>query len=185
MVVTLRLCAPRPPSQARLPLGGAPASVRPHTEPGSSPVVTTTHLVADQPLGPSAPAPRPVWRGFALAGALALASAGCGGGGGGSVADFCRVVEEVNEGGGEASPDDIDRVVDAAPDEIKDDVRQLADALEESQENPENALAAFDDVQEASERVTTFQREKCGDPGNSVPEAPSTDTGGTDTTVAP
>lgn len=108
---------------------------------------------------------RRMTRWVVLAATLALVAAGCdsGGGGGGSIAAFCRIVEQLDAQEGEPTEDQINDVVDAAPSEIKDDVRTLAEALERVGDDPEAAAELFsdEDLIEAGTRVEEFQEENC------------------------
>lgn len=115
-----------------------------------------------------------------LAATLALVAAGCdSGGGGGSIAEFCRIAQQLDDQEGEPSASQIDQVVDAAPGEIKDDVRTLAEAFERVGDDPEAAAELFSDenVIEAGTRVEEFQEENCEDGDEGAGEG---DNGGDD-----
>lgn len=99
-----------------------------------------------------------------LAFAAAIMAAGtltaCGGGD-----DFCDVGGDVEN----FSPDNIDEAkgvmddaVDAAPDEIKDDVETLRDFIDSyDKDNPEASMEGAEDVAPAAENVTDYMSENC------------------------
>lgn len=111
-----------------------------------------------------------------LAGALALVPAACGGDddGGGSASGFCDLARDYDEEFADSEPSDaeakdaLDRLADAAPDEISDDVQSVVDALDAIQEagtDPERLAALEEELagtEEASARVETFLDEECG-----------------------
>lgn len=109
-----------------------------------------------------------------LAGALAVVPLACGGDDDASAGDFCDLSREFDEKFDTAEPTDaeateaLERLADAAPEEIEDDVRLIVDALDavaEAGTDPE-ALAALEEefagTEEASSRVETYLDEECG-----------------------
>lgn len=108
-----------------------------------------------------------VTRWIAVGIALVLIGAACdsGGGGGGDLAAFCRLAAEFDEQDGEPSTDQLGDIVDAAPEEIRDEVESLANALQQVEDDPESAAELFADEEllEAGERVEQFQDENCDD----------------------
>lgn len=110
-----------------------------------------------------------------LAAAVLLALAGCGGDDepSGEPADeglaaFCRVMtEEVPEEhvGTDEHVRDLDALVAAAPDEVRDDVRTMRDhiATEVDPDDPDSKLIDGypDDVQEALSRLRAFAEARC------------------------
>lgn len=97
--------------------------------------------------------------------ALALVGVACdsgGGGGGGSVEAFCALEDEFDD---VTTPnaDQLDALVDAAPGEIKDDVRAIADAVDEAGDDEERQVEVFSDpdLVAAGQRVTDFLAENC------------------------
>jgi len=106
----------------------------------------------------------------ALAFTLAIGGAACGGDddGGGSAASFCEQARVLSES--EADPTDVEAIeqlrdaTDAAPAEIRDDLEQLVDALEQFNDDPEAAEEIFADTEliEASENITQYLEDECG-----------------------
>ncbi|HLG01110.1 MAG TPA: hypothetical protein VI916_11590 [Acidimicrobiia bacterium] len=99
------------------------------------------------------------WR-IAVVVASGLLAAACGGGGGGDVAEYCKLVAASETDPTEA---DLDDAVDAAPSEIKDDVRKLREAYEASADDPSRLQEIFadPDMLAASTRVSNFHAEHC------------------------
>ena len=105
---------------------------------------------------------------LALFSVVALFALGaCGGDGGGDVQAFCDKQEEIDSldiSDTESMKNAIEEVVDEAPEEIRDDVEVLADALAELDEidTPEEAQEIMTtEIQEASERIEKWVDENC------------------------
>ena len=127
---------------------------------------------------------------LAVTAVAAIAATSCGSsGGGGSVEAFCERLAEFQAREGEfqnafedpeqldEAVDAVDGIADAAPDEIRDDAkvvadgfRDLADAFSDiDPDDPDAALEAFEDVdeqlaevEEASAAVEAYAAENCG-----------------------
>ena len=94
----------------------------------------------------------------ALAGLTLLVGAGCGDDDEGADDEYCDLVEELTATEEQPSDDLLDRYVDAAPDEIRDEAEVATEAIKEDGE------AAFDDpdVLAAIEDIEAFEAEECG-----------------------
>lgn len=107
----------------------------------------------------------------ALMAAGALALSACGGGGGGDAAAFCEQSDalEASAGGsgesGMPSSEQLQRVIDVAPDEIRDELQTLVSALEDMRQGDTSGLQD-PEVQEAAQAVQSFSAENCGDGGS-------------------
>lgn len=105
------------------------------------------------------------WIGAGVAATLlVLAACDDGDGSGGSAEAFCRLTEEANQQSGDATEAQVDAIVEAAPDEIRDDARTLGDALLRMQADPSTAAEVLQDeeITAAGERVDAFEAEHCG-----------------------
>lgn len=127
---------------------------------------------------------RTVVAAVAMAAMSALGLTGCGGGG--STEEFCAMDEEVNLdeiGDFDELRSALDDGVDAAPDEIKDDVETVRDTFDEVAERLEDqGVDNMDDVtpeqqealedlnteefQQASEKIQNFTEENCDSGGS-------------------
>ena len=94
-----------------------------------------------------------------LASAAVLALAALTGCGGGSTEEFCQLNEQAEQLDIDAESqevqDSLDELAGAAPDEIKDDVETIREAVD----NPGDADQQ--QVQEASDNIESFIEENC------------------------
>lgn len=103
------------------------------------------------------------------AGALALSACG---GGGDDVAAYCEQSDALQASAGDSgqsgmpSAEQLQRVIDVAPDEIRDELQTLVSALEDMREGDTSGLQD-PEVQEAAQAVQSFESENCGDDGGS------------------
>lgn len=100
----------------------------------------------------------------AVAAAVVLVgTAGCGdddGGDGDDVAAYCDFSAELDEQEGLPSDDQLDRIVELAPGEIRDEIEFVAERVKEQgeeifAEEDEDVLAAFEEIE-------AFEAENCG-----------------------
>ena len=82
---------------------------------------------------------------------------GGGGGGGSDVQAYCDLAAAAGQGEAGASEDQLDQLLEAAPDEIQDDVQTVVEAI---QSGDAEAVSA-PEVTEASENITQFEQENC------------------------
>ena len=92
----------------------------------------------------------------ALLGVALLAGAGCGDDDEGASEEFCEIAEEL-AGDEQPTEEELDRYVEAAPEEIRDEAELVADAITEEGD------AAFDDddVLDAIEEIEDVEAEEC------------------------
>lgn len=97
---------------------------------------------------------------------LAVMFGACGGddSGDGDIAAFCDAAVDL-EGSDVPDPDDVRAAVDAAPDEIRDDLEVVLDFVEQFDDDPE-ALTDLDpgdleDLEDAVNRVGEFAEDEC------------------------
>lgn len=126
--------------------------------------------------------------GTLLALIVVLASACNGGDEGGDVAAFCDLAEEVQESEGTdlPPPEAIRDLVDAAPDDIEEDVERVAEPFLDAadaggDEAFREAVAATQEpeFQEANQAVEQFMRGECGidtESDDTVADDPASDT---------
>ena len=77
----------------------------------------------------------------------------------GSVEEYCDMSAELDAAGAPPSEEQLEEIVDVAPDEIKDDVRTLADAIREEDFEAEAA-------QEADRNLQEWEEEHCDRPAD-------------------
>lgn len=73
---------------------------------------------------------------------------------GGSAEEYCDFSAELDSRGETPSDEDLDRIVEVAPEEIKEDVEVLADAIKEGDQDSEAATSAV-------ERLEEWEDENC------------------------
>jgi hypothetical protein len=97
-----------------------------------------------------------------VAAVLVLTGAACsddaGGGPAPAVKPYCKLAVALNKQEAQATTDQVDELVAAAPQEIKDDIRSFADAV------ATKGQAAYDDpeVQAVDGRIVAFDQRECG-----------------------
>lgn len=90
-----------------------------------------------------------------LSALLLVAACGDGGeNGSASVEDYCRLSAQLNASASRPSDDQLDALVNAAPDEVRNDVKILVESL--------RADVPADGLGEAGANVTRFEEEHCG-----------------------
>lgn len=107
-----------------------------------------------------------------VVGVLAIATvivAGCGGGSdesaAGNLAEFCRLSNETDSSTSLPSSEELAQFVDAAPGEVRDDVRVVVDAVNDVEDPDDVAelIAAFEEpeVVESIQRIEAFEARNC------------------------
>ena len=99
--------------------------------------------------------------------ALLIPLAACGGdddGGGDSIQAYCDFSAGLDGQEDFPSDEQLDELIELAPDEISDDVDFVAGRFKEENDTPEDAGAVFDepDIVERIERIEAFEQEQCG-----------------------
>lgn len=87
----------------------------------------------------------------------------------GSVEEYCEFAAELDSREEVPSDEDLDRIVDLAPEEIKDDVETLADAIKEGDMESDEATAA-------GERLEAWEDDNC--PQDDAGDSGDADSGG-------
>lgn len=72
-----------------------------------------------------------------------------------SIQEYCEFSAELDSRGEEPSEEDLDRIVELAPEEIKDDVETLAEAIKNDEHDSEEATAA-------DQRLQAWEEDNCG-----------------------
>jgi uncharacterized Zn finger protein (UPF0148 family) len=106
------------------------------------------------------PTPRSILAALGVVSLVAFGAA-CGDddGGGDDLAAYCAKVAEFEAMDEQPSDEELDEIIDLAPEEVRDDVSTLVEALK-ADEEPEGE--ELDTVLEAEERITAFEEENCG-----------------------